>query len=515
MTTFLTALLFSFFLAGSVFAQQTEMGNATYLRKLTGFIAGRQPTPNEFEALEKAQQNPEQVSAFFNQFIDQLLASPAFADKMTYNLSELFQVRTPWTKKAYRKDVLTNLFHSINRNNLSWDQLLTSTKHQSDGYFYKPYRSGEAYNPEDFKNNIQSDDRARLIADRIFLSPLKHFQLDDQRSESDFRADPLNEDFTEDPRFAGAITTSRFLARFGNSALNKNRRRAAAIFRIFLCDPMAAVIPDNSENLESVLDQVFPNKSKTEQELKSELKAGGDSLHGTQADCMACHFKLDPAGRTLLKTGDAISTVTGSGALSFRRKSGELVNQPVDSIGALAKAISKQPEYLSCQVSHFWNWFVGRDVKMSEQKAKYLFQLFEKSGRRPVALVKALVTSTEFKATAQASTPLKSLALQAKALLLRCDTCHNSKNGVKTDWDEAVPSLTQWPIGGTSATTEYWVRTIIAGSLDLNGKAGVRSMPPKTSPWQPSAVDLRIIREWIEAGTPDESGTPMTKGGRL
>jgi hypothetical protein len=507
-------LFISFLVASSAIAQSNEIGNASYLRKLTGFLAGRQPTVQEYQALEKAEKNPEELAQFFSLSIDKLMASSEFAEKMTYNLSELFQIKAP-TRKASYKDAMTNLFYRIALDNLSWDQLLTSGRFESDGYEVKGQSGG--YGGEEYRNKISTDDRNRLNQDRLFLAPLKQYKVDDSvfNSTEAISIPKIIDDFTGDDRFAGAITTSRFLARYGNTALNKNRRRAAAIFRIFLCDPMAAAIPDQSDNLDSILDQVFPNKGKTEEQLKEELKSSGNALHGTQADCMACHYKLDPAGRTLLRVGPLFGTAKNAGALAFKRKTGELVNQPVSSIGDLGKTIAKQPEYLSCQVNHFWNWFVGRDVKMTEQRASELYQLFEKNGRRPRPLVKALVTSAEFKAKSENSNPLKSLALQAKAILVRCDTCHNAKNGVKTEWDEEVPSLTQWPIGGTAATQEYWLRTVVSGSLDLTGKTGERSMPPKTSPWQPSVGDLKVLRSWIEAGTPNESGVRTTKEGSL
>ncbi len=491
-----------------------EIGNVTYLRKLTGFLAGRQPTVQEYQALEQAEKNPAKLQAFFSQSIDELLKSPEFADKMTYNLSELFQIKSP-TRKATYRDAMTHIFYNINRDNQSWDQLLTSTRFESDGFEALPYDGTQ--NTEYFRNRIGFEDRNRLNQDRLFLSPLKTFKLDTAPFDSTVAVTLPKEieNFPGDERFAGVITTSRFMGRYGNTALNKNRRRSAAIFRIFLCDSMAAAIPDQSGDLGAILDQIYPDKNKTEDELREELKNSGEALHGAQADCMACHYKLDPAGRTLLKMGPWFGTSINGGALSFKNKSGVLVNQPVNSIGDLANKITQQPEYVSCQVNHFWNWFVGRDVKMTDLQAAELTQLFEKGGRRPHALVKALVTSAEFRAKPESSNPLGSLARQSKVILNRCESCHSARGGVLTEGGEQVPVLTQWPIGGAPETQEYWMRNIIAATLDLTGQTGRRSMPPKTSPWQPTIGDLKLIRTWIESGTPNESGVVTTKEGSL
>ncbi len=323
------------------------------------------------------------------------------------------------------------------------------------------------------------------------------------------------EDFGADERFAGSITSSRFVERYVNSALNKNRRRAAAIFRIFLCDSMSAAIPEQASDLSDILDRIYPDKKKTEDELRAELKNSDEALHGTQKDCMACHFKLDPAGRTMINISRKVSVHAAPGALSYIRKPNQLVNIPVTSVGHLAKVITEQPEFGSCQVQHFWRWFIGRDVQLTETRRSELAAHFENTGRKPWALVKLLVTSAEFKKTPQEQNPLKSIALQAKVLLQKCDSCHQARGGVNTGDGQAVPALTQWPIGGANDKMEFWLRNVVNRVLDLSGKIGNRTMPPRSSPWQPSVTDLKTLRDWIQVGAPDENGIKQITEGNL
>lgn len=496
-----------------------SISDVAYLRKLTAYLTGRQPTPAEYLALEKVIGNPTQRDQFFDQKIDELLNSDQHADKMVYSLSELYQVKSPYKKKA-PLDGLTSIFYRISRQNLPWTQLLTLNAYQSEGYDAQiPYSATperpNGPTPEEIRNRLPFDVGLRLRKEHIFLSQFKPTTV---QVFSDFDMitplPALNEDFTGDKRFAGSITTGRFMERYGNSALNKNRRRAAAVYRIFLCDSMAAAVPDQGSNLDGILDRIYPDPNKTEEELRDQLRQTGDAIHGAQKDCMACHFKLDPAGQTMINIAGSASKYKSPGALAFLRK-GQLVHIPVGSVGELGEAISQQPEFVSCQVNHFWRWFIGTDVSLSENRRQQIQQELIQNGLKPWPLIKTLVKSPEFRKSPEPLNPNRSLGLQAKTFLQKCDSCHTARGGVWTSSGEEVPTLSQWPIGGNSEKMKYWLVNHVAAVLDLTGQSGFRSMPPRSSPWQPSVSELKNLRHWIEVGAPDENGVKQIEEGPL
>ena len=72
-------------------------------------------------------------------------------------------------------------------------------------------------------------------------------------------------------RVAGALTTARFFNRYNTTEINKNRKRAAAVFNIFLCDAMEPSIPEPSANPDDLLDKAFPGgNTMTEEDLRAE-----------------------------------------------------------------------------------------------------------------------------------------------------------------------------------------------------------------------------------------------------
>ena len=67
-----------------------------------------------------------------------------------------------------------------------------------------------------------------------------------------------------DLRLAGALTTPLFFSRYATTGINKNRRRAAAIFRIFLCDKMTAAIPAMETIDDATFNLLYPEMAKAQ-----------------------------------------------------------------------------------------------------------------------------------------------------------------------------------------------------------------------------------------------------------
>lgn len=453
--------------------QPATMSAETYLRKLSLQLRGLTPERQEYEALFSAQQAG-QEAPFLQAKIAAYLASNEHADKMAYRLDELFELAPapvnyygplseaggPQLNSYALHNSMNDLFREIAKRNLSWDTLLT----------------GHQYTAHPSKNAINGD----IMGDLLYFSKAAGTK-------------PWSPDKTQvkfaagDPRVAGALTTSRFFNRYGNTALNKNRRRAAAVFRAALCDDMKAVVVDEKGNQDEILDRVFPGAGAHGKQVQL---SGLEGKHGADPACMKCHYKLDPMGLAFQSSGMILSPFASPGALVFKREGGGEVNIKGRGIGDVARAITEQPEYVNCQVQHFWRWFVGRDRFLERSTINELAAKFEEVGRKPNDFIAYLVSRPEFRANSDLGGTVQ-MVYQVKTVLQNCNGCHAN---------EGIPSFTAWPIGGSESRHQAWLKRI-RSALALDG--GTRSMPPRSSVWQPDADQLEVIRQWFEHGSPN------------
>jgi hypothetical protein len=492
------SILILIFMASVGFAQ--TLSDVSYLYKLSQSIRGVPPSQEELQNLNAAKTSGT-LPTFFNERIRFYLSTPQHTEKMTLRMEDmlylkrntirggLYDVQDPrtlsLTDSAY--SITSNFLRDIAKNNKSWNTLLTGKRYtnikaeQSDKKFY--------------------DDLLDIKSSEVRLgSPY----LDDgiayplQFEEINFADD--------DDRVAGVITTPRFFARYTTTALNKNRRRAAAIFRTFLCDAMTAAIPANHD-ISKIADLMFPSNGQGMSE--SQIRNMLDARHGTQSDCMSCHYKLDPMGQTLRLSPMTPSVYPSAGALIYKRADGSLVNEQVTGIGQLAQKITEQPEFVNCQVKNFWNWFIGNDYRISDDELKSLSAKFNELGRRPNDFIAYLVNRPEFRSR-KLPNETTAMVKDVKDLFVRCNTCHVGKY---SDLRGPLPDFSQWPIGqGTSFSAKEWI-TAIWNRLDLENDGEHRSMPP-TEGFRPSRQELLNLKKWIESGAPDETGKKMLDGGK-
>ncbi|MGE0632808.1 MAG: hypothetical protein AB7O96_10385 [Pseudobdellovibrionaceae bacterium] len=479
-----------------------KLSPESYLRKLSMHLRGFHPSPEEYLAIEKARSKSE-VRAILKSKVEEYLNSEAYFDKMDFRLSELFLLQPNFSYSiwpnmeqddfnGYNNDgryqkynALNFLFHSLARGNLSWDSLLTAKNYTS--YFVPGFNVFGHY---DYK----------------FWQAVAMDQLPPTPDTAFSEAIPFSVNFdSSDVRVAGALTTPRFFKRYTTTAVNQNRKRAAAIFRIFLCDEMKAAVVGSADNLDPLFELVFPEHSGLSEEEIGKFIGEGKG-HGDSPDCMACHYKLDPMGKTFQYSSAALAPRPSSGALSFKRKNGELINIPVRGIGELGKAIAEQKEYVSCQTERFWSWFIGEDYPLTAERRARLEADFESVGRRTNDFVSLLVTSDEFWEKPLLEGDVQELIRKVKGVLKNCDTCHLGVN------PSPAPSFVEWPIGGSPETAKRWIKRI-SSAMDLKGDGSDARMPPEGSPWQPSAEERDGIKKWIELGAPNERGEKT--GGEL
>jgi hypothetical protein len=490
----------------SLLPQAHAMNDATYLRKLSFSIRGIPPDLVDYQTLNLVPSAERET--FFKTKVGEYLSSKQHRDRMVYRLDELFRLKTPkdsmwqneirdrsnYFQNGLKWDSTIDLFGRLATENLSWDSLLTSKS-------YNLFLYEDDQGLGDF--GIFALIERSLLKDGIHGVTVKeHLGQKNPKTkdpEDGSTKPPLVRTFSfpeDDLRVSGVVTSTRFLSRNASTGVNKNRRRAAAIYRTFLCDPMVPAIASGSDRTHEFLDAAFAEKFEvTEEQIKSGVLT--KDKHGADAQCLACHYKLDPLGKTFQNIGLVLSEKPVAGALIFKRADNTLVDEPLRGIGDLGKAMVKQPEYAACQVGWFWKEFVGQDVPLSKQKRGELVEKFNSLGRKTNDFIAFLVQSPEFK-----NPPLKTetvLFSKVEPLLKRCDACHHGD----------IPTFATLPIGfsGTQEEHEEWIGRMMERTHRPEGSSGKMPKDPKKD-WLPE--EIALVQKWLEQGAPDDQGKPTT-----
>ncbi len=511
-------------------ADTIVLDDYAYLHKLTNSLSGTNPSPEMYKSLQTAIENGKQ-DEFFDSVIIKLTETAFYQTKLVYKFHELLMInasnRLPMNlpsraKYVYESDDNTNsyeinemiradennalnsLVKTIVKENRPWSELLTSRS-----YTVHRVKSGkgitESGSDYGFYGAVASQFLPKELSGIVRISPNS---TDTNASSSDGlkTVEKMSLSFEDDdPRIAGIITTEPFFRRYTNSSINKNRKRAAAIFRVFLCDPMTAAIPEAKDGDMEAFNLLLPDGlSKEEEELVSELK-DAEKLHGTRADCMKCHQKLDPMGKTLLSSGRFLSPFATKGALAFTGYDKRKVNIPVAGIGELADRLVEQPEFARCQVQNFWKWYIGKDMELSETRLSELSETFQNMNFKVNDFVSFLVKSDEFKTRLKPKSEFQQKITHIKSVFKTCVSCHNSSAFIP------MADFTKWPIGGNLDSHSEWIKSI-SKELDLE-KFGHQTwkptMPPKWSSWRPTEKDIELINWWIKEGTPNEKNEKL------
>lgn len=487
--------LFTFCALSSAVA--APAGYETQLIKLSKALKGEPPSLNERQELQQAIKDGAAETYLRGKTL-QYLQDRKFSFKLKQKYDELVRVRTTLTEvkapSRFREVGLSAydiLLQEIIDKNTSWDNILTQKKYAT--YFGNSNSFGEP----DFFQNLLPQELERDL-DEVLEEDGSYSSNGPEKSiyKFDFPAD--------DQRVSGILTTQRFFNRYVNTALNKNRRRAAAVFRIFLCDTMIATAPTADASSEQKdYDIIFPDhKSLTEQDIR---KSATGNIHGQQADCMKCHYKLDPLGQVFALSAVTVAPMASPGSLIYQGQGQRKVNIPLKGFGDLGQKITQQPEYVSCQVSHFWRWYIGKDVTITPAIEKELVEAFERVGRKPKDFVAYLVSRPEFKEKPQVLSEGQILAHRVTTTFKNCNSCHDSQG-------ESVWDLTALPYG-TDAKTRAEAIATLRKVLDVDHDGANAEMPPKSSLWKPSKEEFSAIKKWLEMGAPDFQGKPQVKPG--
>lgn len=480
----------------SSFSFAEETSSESRLRKVSYLLRGHQPSVDENDEIANLIDLKDK-DIFIEKKVDDFLSEEAFTDKMMERLDELFRVRI----KNYRgrnygidqsKGSLDLLFKELIEDNGSWDKLLTETEYKildtsvdsddfsedprglSEGAFYAYNASTPGFVQEiqEYLDSVEKEESSDKDITPYTYTP----STDDQRDS-----------------LAGALTTNRFYSRYPTTRLNKNRKRAAAIFRIFLCDSMTPVVLSSDED-----DRDLLNLSLGGGAVQDHGTADAEARHGSDPQCNSCHYKLDPAANTFIGAGAFPNKRPSPGALVYKRDDGSLLNIPVNGIGELGVAITQQPEYLQCQVQHFWNWFIGSDIPLGQQKKEELASKFNDLGRRPKDFIKHLLNSSDFISPKTLDADDIRFS-HVKPILQRCDSCHINEVG--------APILgAKYPYSDTSGFNDFTL-SMMVWAANLKEHEQKVYMPPKNAGWKLEGLDRDLVKAWIRGGAKDDSGS--------
>ncbi|MCB0393211.1 MAG: DUF1588 domain-containing protein [Bdellovibrionales bacterium] len=473
-------------------ADASHLSQSFRLRRISSALTGTNPTPKDYSDLKDAILRGE-LDLFLNSYVDQIFASDQFVDLMEVLVEELFRMKSFSDSDfdsavSYRKSNSFNfLVREIIQNNRPWKDLLIAHDYKAFGI-----DGGFASIPSDFGYFRILQPQLPPTLTGVVSGPPDGTNT--SYEEGIAIGFPMSE-----PRIAGALTTARFTARYSTTAVNKNRGRAAAVLRIFLCDDLVAAIPDNKKGKDDLLNLIYPDTADITDSDRKNSNLLTDSIHGSNPDCRACHYKLDPIGKSFSSIGLVLSPFAQSSELVFKRPNGDIHRENTAGIGDMGEKISNTPEYVSCQVNHFWNWFYG-DKDLELDKQQLLEQKFVALNGRFKDFVKLLVLDENFYLKPKADFQL---ARDVLNVFQRCDTCHKD---VTTD----TPRFSKWPIGGGVEEMKYWLLEI-SEQLDLPHDGQDRKMPPSESPWHPSKEQIQSIKAWINSGAPDLDGKPQVE----
>ena len=462
------------------------------------------PSAADYLELENAIAS-ERLDDFMDKKVLSYAQSDRFAYGMTFRLLEDFEVLTSgnlgrdvWNSRAVppygeREDAMTRFFFKLMKENQSWDRLLTGTSYEVPFYETALVRFQGRTDP-DFLKEVLGDlvPATPATVDPLFIPRAPRTGRDSSKPIPP-QIKQLN--YPErTPFLAGAVTTNRFFERYTNVALNKNRRRAAALFKIFLCDPMVPAIDNSQDKKHEYLARAFPKDwTLSVDDIRARLKNSDADIHGRDAQCFSCHYKLDPAGQTFQAIGLNLSRATNPGALIYKSSQGTKIDVPVSSINDLGHRLTEQDDYVTCQVRKFWKWFVGTDVPLDDSRLQQLARIFNHMNHQPQDFAAYLTRTEEFRRIPRKAERIAFSTV--RPLLTRCDSCHH---GVKNKSGEGLP---QFAFAYAQLLPEHgsWLLKM----KERMSRSDHLRMPMDWQAWKDD--DLATVKSWVQQSIDDLS----------
>ncbi len=472
------ALILTLLIGTAVHAKPLDPAN--YLLKISERLTGAWPKRSEYADLEKQMKalgcgEIACMGDYFKKYIEKKMDTPAFFAEASLKVHERFSLQTPQhvsfpiVASGSTQDNLgieSLLVFRVLKENLPIDDLFTSqTQWKVD---LSELTSSRFASLLEFDVENVAEPRTRNFN-------VSHPALNDTKI--------IETNYAGHPNVAGLFSSQKFLTRYWNSPINGNRKRAAAVFKIMLCDPMNPALERLSAKArEQALAQGVPESTVTNRTIEEIHK----NRHGNQKDCAQCHNRLDPLARTLRPLELGISKFASKGRLRFY----DAVNQPVDfpanGFHDLITQITKQQKYNDCQMNWLFNWIVGKDVNIHPARFSELLETFEKDGRRMKETIASLLLSPEFQGREIKFETPPSFE-KARVVLNNCYDCHS--NFLKSHGAQLKLTLSK-----------------ISNKLDLPNDGRDRKMPPSYHYWEPTQQEVLTVKAWISEGAPLVAG---------
>jgi hypothetical protein len=192
---------------------------------------------------------------------------------------------------------------------------------------------------------------------------------------------------------SGALSTLEFLEIYPSTPLNQNRKRAAQVYRMLLCDPMEAGVPLSDEaDLSIQLVARQSNRSAQPHADPARLDP-----HASAAQCMTCHSKIDPLARAFTPwvSNRAWAPVSAPAQLVYKTLDGGYRTLQGRGLGELLRQAVQTPEYRKCQVKRLAEFVFGKDRSLSEERLQELERDFDRFGRKALKFYYHLLLQPE------------------------------------------------------------------------------------------------------------------------
>jgi hypothetical protein len=420
----------------------------TLLQKLSLKLRGSSPSAEELAAFkEQTEREPGRFPEILAEEVQRYMASPRFRDVVE-------NMHAVWWRLPRRET--TYLAGEIVQNDRPYFEIFNKNYLLLDGATARDY----------IESSIGTEGPLPTVP-------------------GDWRKVRLAEDET---RFRSILSGIDVLNQFPDTPTNKNRARSNYIFKTFLCETLAPTPPGEFTPWE------------TSHEEASAFARLGDE-HGTNPDCIGCHYRLDPMARFFDHWRPPLPNKVGTWFDPSQEAKGKAIIRESDGTtrayegtaeSALALILREDPKVKRCVVNKAWEFVFGTAVKIPEETESQLVAKFE-SRQNFKELLAAVVQHPYFWSTEEAP-PLKFEDVKAAFGSCADVMCHRPDGNTSPKFDPQA-----YPFRADAEANFRLVKDIWSA---INHKSGYSPMPKKPRPKLPPDV-LSKIKDWISAGAFD------------
>ena len=282
----------------------------------------------------------------------------------------------------------------------------------------------------------------------------------------------------DEDRFRTFLSHPDLLNFYPDTATNLNRKRANYVLATLLCETLAPTpVPEDRE----------PDPAP-------------DDPHASDANCIGCHYRLDPLARYFDRWRPPLDGNNKVVFDSTRAAQGEL--QVIDGdqrreytgvgLRELSTAILSDPRFPACTVEKAWSFVFGATVPLGDSDRRRYVDILGQSDSLQT-LLSALVEHPLFWTDRQ---PRGQLFSDIRPGLAACTTCHASDQGPQPRF-----SPQEYPYRLDAEQNAQLLKRVFNAVRGLSETP----MPPPPVP-SLSEEQLRKMRSWIENGAPVSDG---------